>query len=102
MTYQNQCVPDSGSTAAPPFNVIFNLSGISLVKYFSEMGSILCKFLNIQRLYMSHIMRKSAFLICGNKGADKLYGKHAADQRLGFPYIDSTIPLLPKSKISSI
>ena len=51
---------------------------------------------------MSHIMRKSAFGICENKGADKLHGKRAADQRLGFPYIDKTIPLLPKSKISSI
>ena len=39
-------------------------------------------------------MRKPAFSICENKGA--------TDQRLCFSYIDSTIPLLPKSKISSV
>ena len=45
---------------------------------------------------------KTAFCICKNKGADQLHGSHAADQRLCFRYIDSTIPLLPKSKISSL
>ena len=40
-------------------------------------------------------MRKQIFCICENK-------KHSsADQRLCFRYTDSTIPLLPKSKISS-
>ena len=39
--------------------------------------------------------------MCGNKGADQLRINCAADQRLCFRYIDSTIPLLPKSKISS-
>ena len=59
-------------------------------------------------------MRKPAFCICENKGADQLCGlrenKEAdqlrgnceADQRLCFRCIDSTIPLLPKSKISSL
>ena len=37
-----------------------------------------------------------------NKGADQLRGNHAANQRLCFSYIDSTIPLLSKSKITSI
>ena len=39
----------------------------------------------------------SSYCICQNKRADR-----AADQHLCFPYIDSTIPLLPKSKISSL
>ena len=41
-------------------------------------------------------MRKPAFCICENKDTDQLHGNREADQRLCFPYIDSTIPLLPK------
>ena len=47
-------------------------------------------------------MRKPAFCICENKDADQLRGNREADQRLCFRYIDSIIPLLPKSEISSI
>ena len=47
-------------------------------------------------------MRKPAFCICENKDADQLCGNHEADQRLCFGYIDSTIPLLSKSEISSL
>ena len=47
-------------------------------------------------------MRKPAFCICENKDADQLCGNSEADQRLCFRYIDSTIPLLPKSEISSL
>ena len=43
---------------------------------------------------MSRIMRKSTICICENKDADQ--------QRLCFRYLDSTIPLLPKYKISSL
>ena len=43
-------------------------------------------------------MRKPAFSIYGNKGADQLHGNRAADQCLSFHFIDSTIPLLPKSE----
>ena len=46
-------------------------------------------------------MRKPAFCICENKGADQLRGSREADQPLCFRYKDSTIPLLSKSKISS-
>ena len=34
--------------------------------------------------------------------ADPLRGNREADQRLCFRYTDSTIPLLPKSEISSL
>ena len=44
-------------------------------------------------LEMSRVMRKPAFCICKNKDAD---------QRTCFRYVDSTHPLLSKSKISSI
>ena len=49
-------------------------------------------------------MRKPAFSICQNKGADQLRhlrDKGAADQRLYFRYKD-TIPLLSISEISSL
>ena len=50
---------------------------------------------------MSLVVRKPAFCICENKDADQLRGNREADQRLCFRYTDSTIPLLPKSEISS-
>ena len=47
-------------------------------------------------------MRKPTFCICKNKGADQLSSNCAFDQRLCSRYTDSTIPLLSKSKISSL
>ena len=47
-------------------------------------------------------MRKPAFCISENKDADQLRGKREADQRLCFRYMDSTISLLLKYKISSL
>ena len=47
-------------------------------------------------------MRKPDFCICENKDADQLRGDREADQRLCFRYMDSTIPLLPKTEISSL
>ena len=51
---------------------------------------------------MSHIVRKPDFCICKNKDADQLRGNREADQGLCFRYSESTIPLLPKSEISSL
>ena len=51
---------------------------------------------------MSSVMRKPTFCICENKDADQLHSNHEADQRHCFRYRDSTIPLLSKSKISSL
>ena len=47
---------------------------------------------------------EKTFAYAKNKDADQLRGNREADQRLCFRYIDtcSTIPLLPKSKISSL
>ena len=50
---------------------------------------------------MSLVMRKPDFCLCENKDADQLRGNREADQRLCFRYLDSTIPLLYKSEISS-
>ena len=54
------------------------------------------------RAHMSLVMRKPAFCICENKDADQLRGNREADQHLCFRFTDSTIPLLPKSEISSL
>ena len=51
---------------------------------------------------MSRVMRKPTICICENKDADQLRGNREADQRLCFRYLNSTIPLLLKSKISSL
>ena len=51
---------------------------------------------------MSRVMRKPTICICENKDADQLRINREADQRLCFRYLDSTIPLLPKYKISSL
>ena len=56
----------------------------------------------MMQCYKSLVVRKSAFCICENKDADQLRGNGEADQRLCFRYMDSTIPLLPKSGISSL
>ena len=47
-------------------------------------------------------MRKPAFCICKNKGADQLRCNRTVDQPLCFPNIYCTIPLLPRSGISSL
>ena len=47
-------------------------------------------------------MGKPTICIGENKGADQLRSNYEADQRLCFRYMDSTIPLLSKSKISSL
>ena len=51
---------------------------------------------------MSHVMRKPAFCTCENKDLDLLRNHCAADHRLRFHFTDSTIPLLPKTEISSL
>ena len=47
-------------------------------------------------------MRKPDFCIWEKKGADQLRGYRAADQRLCFRYMDSTILLLSNCEISSL
>ena len=47
-------------------------------------------------------MRKPVVCICENKDADQLRSNREAYQRLCFRYMVNTIPLLPKSEISSL
>ena len=47
-------------------------------------------------------MGKPTIYIGENKGVDQLRSTFEADQRLCFLYTDSTVPLLSKSKISSL
>ena len=72
--------------------------GVSPVNY-SDYDSLHKVYLEY---YKSLVMRKPAFCICENKDEDQLCGNCEADQRLCFRYTDSTIPLLPKSEISSL
>ena len=51
---------------------------------------------------LSRDVRKPDFCKCENKDAVQLRGNREADQRLCFRYTDSSIPLLPKCKISSL
>ena len=48
------------------------------------------------------VMRNPDFRICENHDADQLRGNREADQRLYFRHVNSTIPLLTKSEISSL
>ena len=50
---------------------------------------------------MSHLMGKPTICIGENKDTDQLRGNREADQRLYFRHLDSTIPPLLKSEISS-
>ena len=61
-----------------------------------------CKLVSSLKDQLSRRMRKQTICIGENKGADQLRGNCEADQRLCFRYTDSTIPLLSKSKLSSL
>ena len=55
----------------------------------------------IKEEHLSHCIRKPTECLGENKGSDQLRGNREADQRVCFHYMDSTIPLVLKSKISS-
>ena len=63
---------------------------------------LFCRVWRFMAKYYSRVVRKPDFCICENKGADQLCGNRTTDQRLCFSYTVSKIPLLPKSKISSL
>ena len=73
-------------------------------------GTVLClktRSLGLKRILESidELMcqqRKPALCICEAKGAAQLSGNCTADQHLCFLFIDGTIPLLPKSDMSSL
>ena len=56
----------------------------------------------VKTLYhMSSIVRKPDVCLCETKDSDQLCSNCEADQRLCLRYTDSTIPVVPKSEISS-
>ena len=57
---------------------------------------------NLECNYLSRRMEKNNICIGERKGADQLRSDCEADQCLCFRYMDSTIPLLSKSKILSL
>ena len=91
------------------YSLLFNDAGGQIANYFiiddgpadvNKIHIILTS--RMYNLKMCLVMRKPDFCICENKDADQLCGNREADQRLCFRYIDSTIPLLPKSEILSL
>ena len=68
-----------------------------------QVGNQNLGFLMMQFIYEQRREQTVFFCICENKDADhQLRGNREADQRLCFRYMDSTISLLPKYKISSL
>ena len=95
---------DIGSTAL----VYMCSSDLLALKIWPATGLIM-RFLLILRqrelkslTYLNHRMGKPTICIGENKGTDQLRNNCEADRRLCFRYMDSTIPLLSKSKISSL
>ena len=66
----------------------------AVIKFSDSLGQLI--------RFVSFYMRKPAFCICENKGADQLCSNRTADQCLCFRFTNRTIPLLPKSEISSL
>ena len=75
-------------------SIMFRMGYYCSTRFYGELFKIL--------LQLSHIMRKPAFWQCENKSTDQLHGYYAADQPLCYHYIESTIPLLSRSEISSL
>ena len=74
-----------------------------MIKYFVCLDefSMSCDIYLLCIPYEPHL-EKTVVLQCKNKDADQLCSDREADQRLFFRYMDSAIPLLPKSEISSL
>ena len=74
---------------------------ISFVVFLFSVGMI---YDNDKRLFhnLRGVRRKQDLFICKNKGADQLCSSCKAALRLCFRYMDSTIPLISKYKISSL
>ena len=83
------------------FTCIFYLLRISFIFILTDGYFVLLE----QKLYLIHnyynMSEPRHETTCENKDTDQLRSNCKADQRLCFRYTDNTIPLLPKSAISS-
>ena len=82
----------------PPFLVVFFLLRM-------DMGALMHwhrSDVKMLKKHKSRLMRKLTICICETKDPDQLRSNREADQHLCFRYIDSTMPLLSRSKISSL
>ena len=70
---------------------------MSFIEHYTWIGNTL----RFHHQHLSRVMRKPTFCICKNKDAHQLRGNREADQRLCFPYINSTIPLICKRKLQA-
>ena len=65
-------------------------------------GSMVIVLYHNSMIYEPHPEKTSFLHNAKNKGAGELCDNHTADQYLCFRYLDSTIPLFPKSEVSSL
>ena len=84
--------------------MLFQGKKYSKNKFFAYLATLknTCIQMFPETIHLSLVMRKPTFCICENKDADQLRSDRKADRSLCFRYIDSTIPLLSKSEISSL
>ena len=88
-------------------NLLLGVANISFTKrkekcIESDYGMLCTNTDYFSDVIMEPCYEKTGFLQIENKDADQLRGIHEADQRLCFRYTDRTIPLLSKSKVSSL
>ena len=84
----------------PPVTVWHHSASLVMPK--RPLGQIYLSISDTHERLLSRLMGKPTTCLCENKGAYLLCGSREADQRLCFRYTDSTIPLLSKSRISSL
>ena len=89
--------------ANPTFSYKYGFKGVYISRtcFPDDKIGVQCG-LTVKINKMSRGIGKPTICIGENKGADQLRSNCEADQRHCFRYTDSTIPLLSKSKISSL
>ena len=91
----------------PPGLTYISMCNIQEIQY-TEAEYIALRYTNDKCANQTALVQWAAlwenrlFTYAKKKDADQFCGNREADQRLCFRYLDSTIPLLSKSKISSL
>ena len=95
------CIPVADCIGHAELKTI-NLSTSRMRQNYRSLVQLIKKVDKRRYYYLSQVMRKPDFCPCENKGTDQLCSGRIIDQGLCFCYSDCTIPLLLKSKNSSI